>query len=1212
VIWKIRKYWRVLFGSLSLIISFLYSPELNKTSSQEQHKRFEVALQKVESNLDRALGNFIIESNKVRDKKFWKNYRESEIVFHIFSNDKLIYWSKNNLSIEPKLGAKFPKNGLIKLSNGWYLCKYQTIGTLTYVVSYLVKHKFPYQNDALKNSLNNDLNLSFNGYVFEAPTSKWNVRSASGKSICAFMPKYESTPSFYQTIVFFVGSLIGISLLLSALGWFMLQKAPKFWGVFPIILISIRIMSLHYQWPNPWSELSFFQPDLYASSEWLPSYGDLCVNVTIVGVLLWYINRMSWPYRDTLLARGISFLLIPILLIFAKTITEVFKGMVENSSIPLQLEFLFTLNFFSFTCLAIMGVLLYYYFIACRLSICAIQKSGWMTSSIAVFWFFSGLVYFLYELTLGNQLFFVAIWPLVINSILIYVEYKQKGSYTFGTSVLMLLVFSAFTALNLNEYNEIKEHSERELFASQLASDKEQSTEIEYAFLAPKIVSDTTVSNMLDSKLEQQVSVFKDFMEKNYFKNYWERYEIDFFLFNTKKEPVVSYKNNLAKEYTSFLYLLKDHGTQCDADSSIYYIGDNFNQYSYVIKQSVYAKDSSVGTLFCTLKSKRIPEGIGFPRILINKKAKVLNMVENYSMARYFEGKLVVNHGEYPYPVNENVFSEGEFPRIGFTHSNNYSHYFYRKSSKDFLILSSPQLSGMGLVSTFSYVFAFFGVIVLVPLMINRRKEGLRLKRMTFALKIQLILIGIVTISLALFSLGSGAFVRNQYDTYTSKLILQRMKSIETELRQKFGDEKELTREEQKNYLEFMLQKLSKVYTTDINLYSLDGLLLASSRPKVYSIGLVGKQLNAEAFNYIFRYSPSEYVHKERIGDLVYSAVYSPFINQAGNPIGYINLQHFAQQNEFEKQFESFMVAIINVFVFLTALSILGAVFLSNWILAPLRILKQRFSDVKLGGANKLIEYDTNDEIGALVDDYNTKIIELEHSANQLAKTEREGAWREMAKQVAHEIKNPLTPMKLSLQQLQRVYDPNDPNSKQKLDRVANSIVEQIDALAHIANEFSNFAKMPLAHEDSIDLKPIIESCIELFKDDKNIQFEFSCRANELPIYADRSLLLRVFNNLFKNALQAKKGVENCIIQVSVVQLNKNWRVEVKDNGVGINEDEKHRIFVPNFTTKSTGTGLGLAVVKQIIESHKGRIWFDSIKDFGTTFYIELPINTIE
>jgi two-component system nitrogen regulation sensor histidine kinase NtrY len=453
VIWKIRKYWRVLFGSLSLIISFLYSPELNKTSSQEQHKRFEVALQKVESNLDRALGNFIIESNKVRDKKFWKNYRESEIVFHIFSNDKLIYWSKNNLSIEPKLGAKFPKNGLIKLSNGWYLCKYQTIGTLTYVVSYLVKHKFPYQNDALKNSLNNDLNLSFNGYVFEAPTSKWNVRSASGKSICAFMPKYESTPSFYQTIVFFVGSLIGISLLLSALGWFMLQKAPKFWGVFPIILISIRIMSLHYQWPNPWSELSFFQPDLYASSEWLPSYGDLCVNVTIVGVLLWYINRMSWPYRDTLLARGISFLLIPILLIFAKTITEVFKGMVENSSIPLQLEFLFTLNFFSFTCLAIMGVLLYYYFIACRLSICAIQKSGWMTSSIAVFWFFSGLVYFLYELTLGNQLFFVAIWPLVINSILIYVEYKQKGSYTFGTSVLMLLVFSAFTALNLNEYN---------------------------------------------------------------------------------------------------------------------------------------------------------------------------------------------------------------------------------------------------------------------------------------------------------------------------------------------------------------------------------------------------------------------------------------------------------------------------------------------------------------------------------------------------------------------------------------------------------------------------------------------------------------------------------------------------------------------------------------------------------------------------------------
>jgi two-component system, NtrC family, nitrogen regulation sensor histidine kinase NtrY len=1205
----LKKYWRVILGCAIILVAFLYSPLLNKVSPEENHDLFETKIKEVSKDLKTSLSYFIKEIKSIPEKKYWKSYRNTEFIYHIYENDKLKYWSSNSMPIEEKPSDFFPRNGLIRLNNGWYLCQFYSNGSTIFSVSFLVKHKFPYQNDVLKNGLNPTLGLNFNGFIVDQEKGKWSIKDENEEFICSFVPKYENSASFSNTVIFFLGCLLGIALIISAIGAWMFQIIPKFWGIFILSIIIARILMLKYQIGNPWDGLSFFSPDVYASSIWLPSFGDLVINVMLFGVLVWYIQRMSWPYGDTLLARGISFLLIPGLLLFAKVITDVFRGIVEDSSIPMELEFLFTLNFFSFSCLAIMGVLLYYYFIISRLCIRALLKSGWQSSSLAVFWFFACILYFSYELLAGNQLFFVAIWPFVINTVIIYAEFKKKGVYTFGTSVLVLLIFSAFTALNLNEYNERKEHSERELFASQLATDKEQSTEIEYAFLAPQILADTTLQALLSQQNTQQVSVFKDFMETKYFKNFWERYEIDFFLFDPKNEPIVSYNTSKSNEYLGFISLLKDHGVRTDADSNMYYIDDNFNQFSYVIKQPIIAKDSTKGTLFCTLKSKRIPEGIGFPRILINKKAKVLNLVENYSMARYFSGKLVSTYGEYSYPVIENVFSDGDFPKTGFTVSNNTSHYFYRKSNKDFLILSTSKLSSLGLVSTFSYVFAFFGIIVLVPLVINRRKQGLKLQAMTFALKIQLILISIVIISLAAFSFGSGAFVRNQYDEYTSKLILQRMKSVETELKQKFGEEKELTRNEQKNYIEFMLQKLSKVYNTDINMYGLDGNLIASSRPKVYSIGLVGKQLNSEAFHHIYRFSPSDYVHKERLGDLLYSAVYAPFINQSGNTIGYINLQHFAQQNEFEKQFESFMVAIINVFVFLTALSILSAVFITNWILAPLRILKQRFSDVKLGSSNQLIRYEMNDEIGALVEDYNNKIIELEESAAQLAQTEREGAWREMAKQVAHEIKNPLTPMKLSLQHLQRVYDPNDPNSKQKIDKVANSIVEQIDALAHIANEFSNFAKMPLAHEESVDLKPIIESCVELFKDDKNIHFEINCIATELPLYADRSLLLRVFNNLFKNAQQATALDLECVIKINIVQLNKNWRIEVKDNGIGIKEDEKHRIFVPNFTTKSTGTGLGLAVVKQIIESHRGKIWFTSEENLGTTFYIELPIH---
>lgn len=363
--------------------------------------------------------------------------------------------------------------------------------------------------------------------------------------------------------------------------------------------------------------------------------------------------------------------------------------------------------------------------------------------------------------------------------------------------------------------------------------------------------------------------------------------------------------------------------------------------------------------------------------------------------------------------------------------------------------------------------------------------------------------------------------------------------------------------------------------------------------------------MNPESFKYMELYKQSEFVHRESIGKLNFSSAYKPFYNTKGVQLGYINLQHFGQQREFENQIQRFLVAIINVFILLLAVSVILAIFISNWLTAPLRILQESFASVKFGKYNEHIHYDKDDEIGSLVKDYNQKLDELEFAAQQLARNEREMAWREMAKQVAHEIKNPLTPMKLSVQQLLRVYDPSDPKSADKLKAVSNSIIEQIDALTRIANEFSTFAKMPNPNEERVNVLALIQGVKEVFQG--QIVMDIEAADDDVWIVADKDQFVRVFNNLIKNAIQAIPKEREGHLFVRIQALGDRVKIELKDNGSGIPKDQYSKIFVPYFTTKGTGTGLGLAMVKQIVENHRGSIDFDSISDEGTTFFIDLP-----
>jgi nitrogen fixation/metabolism regulation signal transduction histidine kinase len=289
----------------------------------------------------------------------------------------------------------------------------------------------------------------------------------------------------------------------------------------------------------------------------------------------------------------------------------------------------------------------------------------------------------------------------------------------------------------------------------------------------------------------------------------------------------------------------------------------------------------------------------------------------------------------------------------------------------------------------------------------------------------------------------------------------------------------------------------------------------------------------------------------------------------------------------------------------------LFSVWLANRITEPLKILKQKFSILSLAKNNDLISYTKKDEIGTLISEYNKMVMALSESVQRLAQSEREGAWREMAKQVAHEIKNPLTPMKLSVQYLQKSLKEDPNNWPKKFDKVSITLIEQIEALNNIANEFSNFAVLPKINLTKINIVNFLEITIHLYQNTPNVvmHFENKIKSKNILVEADREQMLRVFNNLIKNAIQATEKCDTGKIELECSLTNdKNVLIKIIDNGIGIAEENFEKIFVPNFTTKSAGTGLGLAMVKNIIESFGGKVYFESQINKGSTFFIELPL----
>ena len=1208
---KIHLLCLVFFIPAVLLYVYFFQP-----SKQESVKVFQEKFLKKTHVLEQEINAFSTEiplssngNDAWNSKKLDFRYTQPVFVYH---HDSLIFWTNNSMPVPQKLNASLANVPVVQLKNGWYYQYRQQKGEYTIIGLLLIQNAFPYENESLKNTFNPDFNLRFDATISLEKKGDLLVHNSSNK----FLFSLQATDDFNagRSIQLWIFSLCLIGLCLFSYSLFVLLL--RWWNHPKTILVLATFflalfpwLGFHFYWFSLFSSFELFQPQLYASVILLPTLGSLFISIALLATYsLLLISHFSFPLKsnNNPLFLKISHYSSPIIYFsIAFVIGECIKSIVEDSSIPLYIHDLLKLSAYSYFVLFALCVLFAAFFVLAFILIkAAFSDSTYKKKQLL--WFVYSVIYFILAVILMKSIWIIGVFPILLVGIILYIQEKKNDIFPFGISLLIIALFVGFTGITIYHYLGQKEQKAREVYAKKLISEQDPSTEIEYIQIANKIATSDYLENIIIKNQNYNISDLKNELENRYFNHYWERYEIDFFLYNKDSVALVNFATSNEGNFDYFTNIISKYCEKSEIAPSVYFVKNYVDKMSYLIRQPIYSKDSICGYLICSLKSKKIPKEIGFPRLLLNNQAKVFLQLEDYSMAKYIDGNLVFRYGDCNYPLNDFAFYKEIGNNKGFVDYREYSHYLLSDDANRVIILSKLQLTYSNYLTTFSFLFAFFG-LCLVGFLIVFRPNSIQLKQINLAFKIQLILIALVFFTLLLFSWGAGSFVSSQYNNYTSGLIREKINSVNKDLQQKSGFEQELRAAKSSNYLDYTLQHFSTIFVTDINIYTLKGELLSSSRPAIYNAGLISRNMNSWALRMLKYRNKSEIIHEEKIGDLSYLSAYIPIVTKKNKVLGYLNLQYFAHQNQFEEELASFLTAIITVFVFLLAITVIITIFVTNWITAPLKLIQNSVASFTLGGVYKPINYTGKDEIGSLVAEYNKKLKELEEKALELAKSERESAWREMAKQVAHEIKNPLTPMKLSIQHLQRSFNPNDPKSAEKLNRISDSIIEQIDALTKIANEFSTFAKLPTPNETRLDLIPLLSNVVSVFiHKESHYTISIKQEVENCFVMVDKDLMIRVFNNLIKNAIQSIPETREGKIDISIKEIGEKYRIAIKDNGSGIPDEMISKMFVPNFTTKSTGTGLGLAMVKQIMETHHGSIKFETEIDKETIFYLEL------
>ncbi|WP_461147744.1 sensor histidine kinase [Spirosoma pulveris] len=1191
--------------------------------------------------------------------------RPTKYPYFVFRNKQLIYWSDHRFVPDFARLAAVTKPTLVNFEKERYIVSRQRVADgndeLDVFSLITIYRYYPSNNSYLQSSYNPEL-------------FSLDPESISDKRLGTYQSIYDNASSFLFSVVppkvnayrnrcTPVNTVILATLAIIFLGLYvfqlMIRLKRKRWYELGFLclatyLLLLRVVMLYFGVPFLFFETDLFNPKFYASSVIVPSLGDLLLNALVIATLVFYWVR--YYYRSHLydylihLANG-SRMIISVACVIASygAFTACYvelNNIYEKSQFTLDITLNIHFSFLKIVCLVVFITVSFIYFLTTHLLASLFLRYN-RKKRIGV-----GVLLILVGTLISCGLWIVLGLPLesviLLNGIyflIVYLTQFTKTLYTFRYKTSIYLFFAAFVCAVMTAYVVYSQEIKKQLiheqeFATQLLAENDEFGEFLMTKAQESIQRDTEISRALQSDTLLVRERIQQRVKSLHLDNYFDKYDIEVFSFRADGRPLDISPD--AASLATFIKRYKREAYQTE-HPGIYFINEVSNQFvkQYVCivairlpELQLASNENTVGfaedtlgyvVLDLRLRNER-PKSV-YPDLLIDTKFNQSADTQDYSYA-FFSGPLSGNYSQGQTQRYKRLFSTGSYNYdrkldlslldnsalfVNGVTSNGYLHVAQQSQDGRIVVVSTAEYPFRNIFSNFSFLYLLLVLTVIIVILGYAINYGFSQFSINYSTRIQILLnvaffLPLLFVIVIIVKVINSNYIANQESAYISNT-----RNIAANFLT-YLDEHVNAKKRSKASMEEELAKIARDADIYINLFDTQGRLYTSTRPIIYERGYLSKYINPEAFTHIIEDKENERLLNESLGNKEYRTAYAGIKSYDGQLLGVLSVPYFYARPELDHQIIEVVASALSIFTGLFLFFLILSYFASHILTKPLRLLTQKIRKTNLELPNDPLPWQSDDEIGLLIREYNRMLVNLEESKQALAQNEKQSAWREMAKQVAHEIKNPLTPMKLTLQHLQRTLpggndsgSANDPARRIML-RAFDSLLDQIDNLSDIATSFSEFAKMPLPKKEVFEVTNVFNKTADLYADDKRISLQREIINGPVMAIGDRQMIGRILTNLLINAIQSVPSDRRPIIGLKLFVNVDNVQIEIHDNGAGIAESIRSKVFLPNFSTKRGGSGLGLAIAKRGVEHAGGTIWFETAENVGTSFFVSLPL----
>lgn len=1163
------------------------------------------------------------------------SYQHHQIYIYIYKDNKPIFWSTNVYVPETDAGIK-PEASFINAENySFFVKKKQITGSLNILALIPIQRNFNPNYQARGNPSFRTLISNTQLQVADFGDND-NIKNIYTKdkvylfSVKLKSSKYSNIYLNIQLLCWGLGTLCSV-VLITTICFGMAKAGRALWSILLLIatFVVVRYIDLETNWLSQISNYKLFSPKVYAYNYISPNLWSFLINSIVLLWILCYIlsirkyivipefflRQKHRPICYYLVLLCTYFLYSEILNQLSTLITHSSFENEELITLFFSYDFtiyhilIFTINIVSIILIANIVVIL-----GRKLSPNIINNINLQLMALVTVLIISG---FYQDFTV----IYILLGLLILTSSF----EKSLLKNDIYTQVITFITLSILSTILYAEAIKVNTKEHMKMILLNLESDDDVQAVSLFSKIEHDISKDAQLKRLIQiASTNPNPEIINSYIQKNYLSGYLSNYNFTaYYYFNGM--PINNYSRDQLQVYREKVI---NHSSKVNHTQNFYKLKTEIGHYDYfalINSSDVSGNDYSI---ILNLKKNINSLTAGIPFLSGNINSQNFNhfSLKNFNFAIYKKGVLISQNGKYTYPNTDKYVDKPIDEFIAIDDVNEHNHLILRPNNETTLIVSTPTQSYWQYLTvisvTFLYLYITLGLLQLlfqfIPIYIKRKftlknlYQQLRyiFSRIRYSTRIQTLVIASVLIAIVISGIISFFSIKIQTEKSRKDQKLEYIASVVHNL------EQISSLDSTNNLIEALYTKMSNlndVMVTNFNLYDKNGKLFFTTQPSIYNHNLISSYINPNAYLELNVLKKNESLIYEQIVDFKYESAYAAIKDSNYKTIAYLGIPYFDYEIAESENINILLKTILNIYTIILIIFAFLAVYISNKITEPLQIIRKKLSQTNLSDKpNESLYWEKDDEIGLLVKEYNYMLVKLEENAKQLRNAERESVWREMAQQVAHEIKNPLTPMKLGIQQLTRSFRDQDERFPERFEKISNSFIEQIETLSRIASEFSAFAKLPEAKFEAIELIPKINKSIHVYNNTPNVKIELineNTSEDNIKVYGDRGQMIRTFNNLLKNAIEATTGRRKPHVTITIKNKDQdNILIEISDNGYGIPEHVIPKIFKPNFTTKSSGTGLGLAFVKQSITGMGGSIDFKTKLNHGTTFFITLPI----